>query len=241
MKGPHSSSFRHSSGQGLSALALLTVTGVCMVTVRGLITGNWWFFVMLTWNLALAVFPLGIMLILRDLIRAEVANRWVISVALAGWLAFLPNAPYIITDLFHIRSIGETLLWFDTLSLFLFALTGLLAGLYATLLAHRLLNDLTLPVFGWLLVLLAQGLSGFGIYLGRYGRWNSWDILTNPGSLVKAIGKAMIDPMALMLTLTYGFTLMCLYVAFYLYSLRAHAHTAGRPTRYLMDNRPLHD
>ncbi|GAA4408404.1 hypothetical protein GCM10023187_30200 [Nibrella viscosa] len=239
MKNIPCASFQRSSGEGLTALALLTVTGLGMVTARGLITGNWWFFTMLTWNLALAWFPLGIMLVLRDLTKAQVANRWLVGSALAGWLVFLPNAPYIITDLFHIRSVGESLLWFDTLTLFLFALTGLLAGLYATLLVHRLLNDMTQPALAWLVVLTAQGLAGFGIYLGRYGRWNSWDVLTHPGSLLKAIGYAMRDPMVLTLTLTYGVTLACLYVAFYLYGLRTHA--TGRPMRHWFDNTPLHD
>ncbi|GAA4447256.1 hypothetical protein GCM10023189_03410 [Nibrella saemangeumensis] len=235
----HATSFQRSSGEGLTALALLTVTGLCMVTARGFFTGNWWLFTMLTWNLALAWFPLGIMLVLRDLVKARVANRWLSGLALAGWLVFLPNAPYIITDLFHIRSVGESLLWFDTLTLFLFALTGLLAGLYSTLLVHRYLNDGTQPALAWLVVLAAQGLSGFGIYLGRYGRWNSWDILTHPDSLLVAIGRAMRDPMVLKLTLTYGVTLACLYLAFYLYGLRSHV--AARPMRYLFDNSALND
>ena len=54
-------------GKGLVALAGLTVAGLSLVTARGLLTGNWWFFVMLTWNLFLAFFPLGVVLVLRDL------------------------------------------------------------------------------------------------------------------------------------------------------------------------------
>lgn len=204
-------------GKGLQALTLLTLTGLSLVITRGLITGNWWFFIMLTWNLFLAWFPLGVVLVLRDLRQSGFLSRWLLSAGLAVWLAFLPNAPYIITDLFHIKHIDNTLLWFDTMSLFIFALTGLLVGLYSILIVHRMIR----PLFGvwltWLLILGSQFLSGFGIYLGRVGRWNSWDVLTRPTSLTKAIVDVYQDHLSLKLTLGYGFVLIVLYVAFYWY------------------------
>lgn len=204
-------------GKGLIALAGLTAAGLSLVTARGLLTGNWWFFVMLTWNLFLAFFPLGVVLVLRDLRSARFLNRWLLGAGLATWLAFLPNAPYIITDLFHIREVQSSLLWFDTITLFLFALTGLLAGLYSTLIVHRMLRPLAGSWLTWALMLGSQVLAGFGIYLGRFGRWNSWHILTKPLALVDALTTAAPDPLALKLTLAYGFVLAVLYVAFHWY------------------------
>ncbi|MBC8155859.1 MAG: DUF1361 domain-containing protein, partial [Bacteroidetes bacterium] len=204
-------------GHGLRALTLLTITGLVLVTARGLLTGNWWFFVMLIWNLTLAWFPLGVVMILLDLRRARLASRWVMAGALAMWLAFLPNAPYIITDLFHIQHINESLLWFDTLTIFIFAMTGLLLGLYSTALVHRLIDPLAGRPLAWALMLGCQMLSGFGIYLGRFGRWNSWQVMTHPFRLLRAITQAIQEPLALKLTLTYGFGLACLYVAFFVY------------------------
>ena len=204
-------------GKGLIALAGLTVAGLSLVTARGLLTGNWWFFVMLTWNLFLAFFPLGVVLVLRDLRAAGFLNRWLLGAGLAMWLAFLPNAPYIITDLFHIREVQPSLLWFDTITLFLFALTGLLAGLYSTLVVHRMVRPLAGSWPTWALVLGSQVLAGFGIYLGRFGRWNSWDVLTKPVALIDALTTTAPDHLALNLTLAYGFVLTVLYVAFYWY------------------------
>lgn len=214
-------------GKGLIALAGLTVAGLSLVTARGLLTGNWWFFVMLTWNLFLAFFPLGVVLVLRDLRSAggpapayrspRFLNRWLLGAGLAIWLAFLPNAPYIITDLFHLKEVQPSLLWFDTIMLFLFALTGLLAGLYSTLVVHRMLRPLAGSWLTWVLVLSSQVLAGFGIYLGRFGRWNSWDVLTKPMALAEALTTAVPDPLALNLTLAYGFVLAVLYVAFHGY------------------------
>ena len=204
-------------GKGLRALALLTLGGLSLVTVRGLLTGNWWFFVMLTWNLFLAWFPLGVVLVLRDLRAGSFNNKWLLLAGLLTWLVFLPNAPYIITDLYHIKNIDNPLLWFDTMTLFLFALTGLLTGLYSILIIHRMLR----PILGqwrtWGLILVSQLLSGFGIYLGRFGRWNSWDVLASPAALSLAIARAYHDHLSLKLTLAYGFVLLVFYVAFYWY------------------------
>lgn len=209
-------------GKGLQALTLLTLTGLSLVVIRGLLTGNWWFFIMLTWNLFLAWFPLGVVLVLRDL-RAVAGpslrfqSKWLLGAGLIVWLAFLPNAPYIITDLYHIKNLDQSLLWFDTMSLFLFALTGLLTGLYSILIVHRMVRPLVGEWLTWLFILSSQMLSGFGIYLGRFGRWNSWDVLTKPSSLTWAIARAYRDHLSLKLTLGYGFVLVTLYVAFYWY------------------------
>ena len=210
------------SGKGLHALILLTAAGLTLVTTRGLLTGNWWFFIMLTWNLTLAWFPLGVVLVLRDLRAANedpagLQSRWLLGAGLFIWLLFLPNAPYIITDLYHIKNVDSPLLWFDTMTIFLFALTGLLTGLYSILIVHRMIRPLIGPWRTWVLLATSQFLSGFGIYLGRMGRWNSWDILTNPSALALAVARTYHDHLSIKLTLAYGFVLLVLYVAFYWY------------------------
>ena len=116
-----------------------------------------------------------------------------------------------------IKNIDQPLLWFDTMSLLLFALTGLLVGLYSILIVHRMLRPLAGEWLTWMLILGSQVLSGFGIYLGRFGRWNSWDVLTKPSSLTLAIVRAYQDHLSVKLTLGYGFVLIVLYVAFYWY------------------------
>ena len=209
-------------GKGLTALTLLTGLCFSLVTARGLVTGNWWFFVFLMWNLFLALFPLGVMLVLRDLRSSGVLGRggllrttsWTM---LALWLLFMPNAPYIITDLLHLRVTESQLIWFDSLTIFLGALTGLLAGLYSTLLAHRTLQRLTGGLPAWGLILGCQWLAAFGIYLGRYVRLNSWDVATRPMALPRSLWTSLHDPLAQKMTLTYGFGLALLYIAFYVY------------------------
>lgn len=103
------------------------------------------------------------------------------------------------------------------MTLFLFAQTGLLAGLYSSLVVHRLLRPLIGTRLTWIVALSSQLLSGFGIYLGRFGRWNSWDVLTKPLALFDAIAGAADNHLSLKLTVAYGFVLVVLYVAFWWY------------------------
>ncbi|TNE50515.1 MAG: DUF1361 domain-containing protein [Bacteroidetes bacterium] len=101
------------------------------------------------------------------------------------WLLFLPNAPYIITDLIHLEYRPPVPIWYDIIMLFAFASTGLWIGtlsLYEirTTLQRRFSGKLTEMV-----MLTAIGLSGFGVWLGRFQRWNSWDIFTRPRALLR--------------------------------------------------------
>ncbi len=205
------------SGRGTRALACLTVVGLVMVTGRGLLTGNWWFFVMLSWNVFLAWFPLGVQLVIRDLLHNRVIGRLGVWAGLALWLLFMPNAPYIITDLFHIQGLSAPLLWFDTMTLFLFAMTGLLSGLYSCYLAHDRLDRLVSRPRAWMLMAGCQLLAGFGIYLGRWGRWNSWNLVSKPWMLGQAVWDSAHNALAIKLTGVYGLVLLGVYVAFWLF------------------------
>jgi uncharacterized membrane protein len=217
-----------SRGKGLRALYLLTGTCLLMTVTRGLLSHNWWFFICLTWNLFLAWFPLGVMLVWRDLSASGLLERGTLPSrvavgALGVWLLFMPNAPYIITDLFHLRATSPELIYFDTLTVFLSALTGLLAGLYSSLLAHRVLLSLTRyvpaqPLIVWGIILGCQLLAGFGIYLGRFVRLNSWDLVTSPFWLVRSLWESITSPFAMKVSLTYGIPLAILYVAFYIFA-----------------------
>jgi uncharacterized membrane protein len=201
-------------GRGVQVLLLLTVACLSMTVLRGVLTHNWWFFIMLSWNLFLAWFPLGVVLVLRDLTQTQPLPNWLMAVFLGIWLVFVPNAPYVITDLFHIRNLGERLLGYDTLMLFLAAITGLGCGLYSLLLVHRLLRPRLGSRLTWTLLLAVQPLIGFGLYLGRYVRLNSWNLVNHPLRLTASVWGALHEPMALEMTVSYGFGLGVLYVAF---------------------------
>jgi uncharacterized membrane protein len=89
------------------------------------------------------------------------------------WLLFLPNSPYLVTDLVHLKPRPSVPLWFDILLVQSFVLTGLLLGFLSVYLMHRLVTHAYGWKIGWLFTLLILALTGFGIYLGRFERWNS--------------------------------------------------------------------
>ena len=149
-------------------------------------------FFFLSWNLALAAAPLLFAVLALGLSR--VGARVPALLLLVPWLLFLPNAPYILTDLMHLKARAPIPLWYDLVMLLSFALTGLLFGYLSMMCAERVLLTM---VRRWV-VLAIHGLvlflCGFGIYLGRFLRWNSWEIATRPKSFLRVVGDRMLDP-----------------------------------------------
>ena len=97
---------------------------------------------------------------------------------------FFPNAPYILTDFLHLGSMGDIVPgWYDVLMLFWFAWTGLMLGVVSLYLMQDIVARALGGAAGWVFVVLAAGFGSFGIYLGRFLRWNSWDLLRRPGPL----------------------------------------------------------
>ena len=112
----------------------------------------------------------------------------------AAWLAFFPNAPYLVTDLIHLRTRAFVPVWYDAIMVFAFALTGLCLAFLSLWLVHRLVERRLGKAAGWLFVAVVAGLSGFGVYLGRYPRWNSWDVVTRPGELMADVAAHVQRP-----------------------------------------------
>ncbi len=150
-----------------------------------------WTYAFLIWNLFLAWAPYVAALQAERLQRLG-ASWWPIGFWLSIWLAFLPNAPYIITDLQHLRPLMPVPFWFDIVLLFGTAGTGLLLGLLSLYEVHHILRRILSERWSWLLLLLAMGLSGFGVWLGRFQRWNSWDLVTRPEAVLRDIFQVVI-------------------------------------------------
>src|SRR5690606_20092531 len=116
------------------------------------------------------------------------------------WLLFFPNAPYIITDLIHLNTRFNPSVWSDTLLLFTCALAGLAAGLYSLHIIHKVLDSFFKSFTSWIIVGTSLVLSGFGIYLGRVQRWNSWDLFTDPITLMGDVFIHLSNPLAIQMT-----------------------------------------
>ncbi len=183
----------------------------------------------LVWNLFLAWLPL-VFAVLADRFRAS--PRRALFCALF-WLLFLPNSPYLVTDLVHLKLRLPVPLWFDIFMVQSFVLTGLLLGFLSLYLMHRLVLRSFGWRIGWVFTLAILALTAFGIYLGRFERWNSWDLFLSPIALSTDIVNLVIHPRAnkvavVFSTLCASFLFLA-YLAFYAVTV-LHRAAAPMPT-----------
>ncbi|WP_405207853.1 DUF1361 domain-containing protein [Aquimarina sp. LLG6339-5] len=150
------------------------------------------FFLFLIWNLFLACIPYGITTVLS--FERIHKNRFLFGLGFIAWLAFLPNAPYILTDLQHIRLSSLHSVWFDVLLILSFAINGLIIGFASLRTMQRLLREHFSNKATNFIIHLTLLLCGFGIYMGRILRWNSWDLLQNPLHILGDIFRRIISP-----------------------------------------------
>jgi uncharacterized membrane protein len=175
-----------------SLLLLMTSFCVALSIVRYSITGTK-LFMFLNWNLFLAIVPwtISTMLILKN-------SKTILPLVLlvVVWLFFFPNSPYILTDLFHLKARKTAPIWFDFVLIFSFAWTGLMFGFVSLIdiitLMKKRIGNFTVNI----ITILFLFISSFGIYLGRYLRWNSWDILQNTGELVDDVSQRFAHPIS---------------------------------------------
>ncbi len=203
--------------QRTAAFVLLLAWCAALLTVRVWRAGSL-MYLFLAWNLFLAAIPA----FAAARLQYEKAS-WRQAGWLALWLAFLPNAPYIVTDFVHLRARPPVPLWFDIALLISCAATGLLLGYASVADVQRFIARKFGEATAWLCAASALVLSGAGIYLGRFLRWNSWDILANPIAIVLSI-----QPRVLSVTLVYGFGLVVGYLAFRTLSVSSETAPSDR-------------
>lgn len=169
----------------------------------------------LLWNLFLAVVPLFWSVAFQ---KASAHRQPIWQVVFFGlWVLFLPNAPYILTDLIHLSSRRNVPEWYMLAVLLSCAGTGTLLGYLSLINVQTAIEKLFNKTLGWLVAIGALMLCGFGIYIGRFLRWNSWDVFTNPIHLAKNVVRQFLDESLhshpISVTLIYGVGLIIGYLA----------------------------
>lgn len=171
-------------------------------------------FIFLVWNIFLAWIPFRLS---YYLLKPAPDHKWKQWLLLGAWLLFFPNALYIITDLVHLDLETAVPKWFDAILLFASSVVGLMmafVSLYRveSFLAKKI-SKKRLP----LIMLLILFMGSFGVYLGRFLRWNSWDILSNPLGLLSTIAQRFVFPIEHFRT--WAVTLILTVFFYLLYSL----------------------
>ena len=166
-------------------LAVSCLFSLAILMVRIGYTGRWAFF-FLSWNLFLAFVPYVLTKWLAQH-PSWIARRWLFAAVFMVWLLFVPNAFYIITDLFHLHLSSDVPLWFDLALLLSFAWNGLLFGILSVRQMEKILTVKWNLRNDWLFSYPVMALNAFGVYVGRYLRFNSWDVVINPFGLAEDV------------------------------------------------------
>ena len=176
----------------LASLAGLSALVVAMVAVRVSYSGNT-FYESLVWNLLLAWIPFALAIYVYDSRRRGVRGPllWALG---ALWLVFFPNAPYIVTDFKYLRDWTGAPIWYDVVLVAAAAWCGLMLGFISLYLMQSVVRRSVGAVKAWVFVLAVLAASSFGIYLGRFQRWNSWDVFTQPGRFAHNVWPHLAHP-----------------------------------------------
>jgi len=185
-----------------------------LLTARVLIT-SYLTYVFLVWNLFLAFLPYAITEWLWTHHRVA-KSKWKLIVVMILWLLFIPNSFYILTDLFHLEKFDSAPKWFDLLLIFSFAWNGLLLGLMSVRKTELILEVISGRGFSLFIVFIVMWLNAFGIYIGRYLRFNSWDIIMQPFALFNEMVEILFHPvrnkMEWGMIMVYAFFMTVLYI-----------------------------
>ncbi len=169
-------------------LFIISIFLCCGILYRYHISNSIRYF-FLIWNLLLAWIPYLIAIRVNQKKSFQMTDLiWIFI-----WCLFFPNAPYIITDFFHLTKKADIPLWYDTLIIYGFSFMGLFLGLSSMSEINTHLKKCFNNLFIDVITAIFCFVAAFGIYIGRYQRWNSWDILSSPLLLFKNIFDTIID------------------------------------------------
>jgi uncharacterized membrane protein len=157
------------------------------------------------WDTFLAWVPVGFAVIL-DLLFCYTRKKLRVGLFLfvgASWFFFFPNAPYLVTDLLHVfarynfdptkRFWADVVFWQHLFSIFTIAMLGLLLGSLSLFSVQNLVRTSFGVIVSWIFVIFVLLLSSFGIYIGRFVRWNSWDVIMRPGYILNELVIMLTD------------------------------------------------
>lgn len=176
-------------------------------------------YLFLLWNLFLAAVPYVLVQGMSN-DTSKFVYRLYNLLVIVVWMLFFPNAPYIFTDLFHLRSMSSSIIWYDTTMILSIAWTGMLFGYLSLLRIEKHLASFLSPLWSRLSVYALLFVSAFGVYIGRYLRFNSWDVLSDPFGLMYEVGHHVVNPFTHPrtwgMTLVFGLFLSLIYSSLHL-------------------------
>ncbi len=172
-------------------LFILSFVSFALSIFRVMLTHSY-HYLTLNWNLFLAFIPWAISTII--IIYNLRSKKRLLVILILSWVVFFPNSPYILTDLFHLTQRGGAPLWFDLVLILSFAWTGLLFGISSLMDIEQVLQNYMSKSKTMIATIVFLFVSGYGIYVGRYLRWNSWDLIVSPFAVPHDILSSIVHP-----------------------------------------------
>jgi uncharacterized membrane protein len=142
------------------------------------------------WNIFLAVIPYVASVRLRKSHSFRINE----GALLFLWLLFFPNAPYLITDLFHYEERPPVPFWYDVLLVTSATWNGLVLAMASLMNVELFLSRHLKKIWVTISIVFSMLLCSYGIFLGRFLRFNSWDILSDPAQLTYTSAKHVLRP-----------------------------------------------
>lgn len=189
-----------------TAILLFTGFALLLLTARLMRSGSFTYLFMI-WNLFLAYIPWSI----SDQLKQKPSPPKLLFL-LCAWLLFIPNAPYMLTDLFHLRMQPGVPLWMDLILISSFALIGLMIFFCSFRDVLQVFGNSLSELQKRVLVPVVFWLVAFGTYLGRYGRFNSWDVVSHPFRLARRSAGIFLSKDALAFTFVFSIFLWLVYL-----------------------------
>jgi uncharacterized membrane protein len=178
----------------INRLLMMSIGFGCSLLLARIIYTGETTFSFLVWNLFLAFVPYFLSYTLTQY-PSLIENKWKFAGIFAVWILFVPNSFYILTDLFHLTQREEAPIWFDLVLIVTFAWNALLMGILSVRHMEKIIQAMWLYRYDWLFIFPVMWLNALGVYIGRYMRFNSWDIISNPFQLAWDIIQLHIYPM----------------------------------------------
>lgn len=162
---------------------------IALLAVRIFFTGST-IYLFYPWNIFLGTLPLFFS---SRLLKRHSLN-WKTFSLMGCWLLLLPNAPYLVTDIFHFEERPPVPYWYDLLIVVSGAWNGMLLFIISLMQMEQFLRRVINKRWLNMAMLVLLFASGYGIYLGRYLRYNSWDVITKPVTIASSSINHVIHP-----------------------------------------------
>jgi uncharacterized membrane protein len=179
--------------QFIASLVLATFVSLCLFGY-----GAWHNhsldYIYLPWNLFLAWIPLLLAVWLAKILRRKLWSSWGAMIVSLLWLGFLPNSFYMISDFIHLQDVQTVDVLYDAVMFASFIFTGVVLGMSSLYLVHIELRRRFRTFGTGLAMVLILLLCSFAIYIGRDLRWNTWDVLITPASLLVDVSQRLLYP-----------------------------------------------